>query len=152
MLSCRGGLLWLVLALASCAAPGELRPFGTDGCSLFPDGPVGGAAADGDRRRWCDCCVWHDVAYWRGGTEAERRRADEALRDCVAARTGDTALAQTMYLGVRAGGHPAFPTWYRWGYGWSYGRGYAPLDARERARADALLENVQDPVQLGCAK
>lgn len=147
MNACHGLRALMVLALASCAAPGVLRDFTSDGCSLFPDGEL-----SGDRKLWCGCCALHDVAYWRGGTEDERKRADEALRECVAARTGDEALARTMYVGVRGGGHPAFPTWYRWGYGWNYGRGYAALNEAERKQADAKLKKVQDPVQLGCAK
>ncbi len=127
----------LVLAIALPAAGAgparELRPFTTDGCSLFPDR---------DELRhldWSACCVEHDVAYWRGGTRAERLRADEALRACVVERTGDARLAEVVFLGVRAGGAAVFPTWYRWGYGWSYGRLYEPLTVDERARADAEL-------------
>ena len=116
----------LLLFLAPCIVHAaedmpSLRAFTSDGCSLFPDGTVA------DRAKWCDCCFEHDLAYWQGGAEEERKAADAALRDCVRERTGDKALAETMRLGVRAGGHPAFPTWYRWGYGWDYGRGYRPL-------------------------
>jgi hypothetical protein len=124
----------LVLSLgAGPSAPRKLRPFTTDGCSLFPDrDPLG-------RADWRACCVAHDVAYWRGGTARERRDADLALRACVARLTGDARLAETMYLGVRGGGLPAFPTWYRWGYGWDYGRMYQPLTAEERSRVEAEL-------------
>jgi len=104
----------------------KLAPFTSDGCSLFPDATLN------DRTTWCDCCQKHDLAYWQGGSAEERNQADAALRDCVLERTKDQKLAETMYLGARAGGHPAFPTWYRWGYGWSYGRGYQPLSAAER--------------------
>jgi Uncharacterized conserved protein (DUF2183) len=117
--------------------PGLLRPFTTDGCSLFLDrDPVRGVS-------WRDCCVAYDKAYWRGGAEDERLRADEGLRACVAERTGDATLAEVMYRGVRAGGLPEFPTWYRWGYGWSDGRRYAPLTEAERAAADAELARWQ---------
>jgi hypothetical protein len=81
----------------------------------------------------------HDIAYWQGGTAEERKKADEALRDCVHKRTGDKALAETMFLGVRAGGHPAFPAWYRWAYGWTYGRGYRPLSDAEKQEVQARL-------------
>ena len=124
--SCRAALPALLAALvllwpgAFDALASNLRPFTSDGCSLFPDGTIK------DRTKWCDCCLSHDMAYWQGGTAAERKKADEILRDCVFERTKDKGLAETMYLGVRAGGHPAFPAWYRWGYGWSYGRGYKP--------------------------
>ena len=29
------------------------------------------------------CCDWHDVLYFIGGTEADRKRADRQLRNCV---------------------------------------------------------------------
>ena len=76
----------------------------------------------------------------RAGPQEERKKADEALRDCVLDRTKDKALAETMYLGVRAGGHPAFPAWYRWAYGWSYGRGYKPLSDAEKQRVRERLD------------
>ncbi len=100
---------------------------------MFPDrSPV--TQAD-----WCGCCFAHDQAYWRGGTQQQRRAADDALRDCVIHTTGNAALAQIMHAGVRSGGSPYFINGYRWGYGWGYGRNYAPLSAAENARADQLL-------------
>jgi hypothetical protein len=108
--------------------------FTSDGCSLFPDGTLK------DHAKWCECCLKHDIAYWHGGTEEQRLKADEALRDCVLDRTGDKVLAETMYLGVRAGGHPVFPAWYRWAYGWSYGRGYEPLNESEREQVRVKLD------------
>ncbi len=30
-------------------------------------------------KKWQHCCVAHDVAYWRGGTAAQREQADSAL-------------------------------------------------------------------------
>ena len=76
-----------------------LRPFTTDGCSAFPDGPLG------DEARWRDPCVVHDLAYWQGGTSAQRLAADQALRKAVA-EGGDPIVAAMMYLGVRLGGSP----------------------------------------------
>lgn len=112
----------------------EINPFTTDGCSLFPDGNLK------DRTLWCDCCFIHDIAYWKGGTKDDRMRADVALKACVQKQTGDNALAEMMFLGVRAGGHPAFPTWYRWGYGWPYGRGYKALTKEEEIGASNRLD------------
>lgn len=127
------GIFSCALLSPGCAAASELNDFWSDGCTLFPDGTLK------DRKLWCDCCFNHDIAYWRGGTEKERSEADKALRACVLARTGNNTLAETMYSGVRLGGSPAFPTWYRWGYGWKYGRGYAPLTEDERRQiADVL--------------
>lgn len=124
-----------MLVCCTTAWAADLKDFTSDGCSLFPDGTIG------DRGKWCECCLLHDIAYWRGGTEDERRRSDEDLRTCVLDRTEDKALAETMYLGVRAGGHPVFPTWYRWAYGWTYGRGHKPLTDEEQAKTREKLDD-----------
>lgn len=115
-----------VFLTSGCAAASGINEFTSDGCSLFPDGTLK------DRTLWCECCFNHDIAYWRGGSEEERKQADKTLRACVMERTGDKALAEAMYEGVRVGGSPVFPTWYRWGYGWKYGRGYKPLTEEEQ--------------------
>lgn len=137
------GVALAAVLLGGCASSRVLRPFTSDGCSLFPDGDTE------DSLRWADCCRTHDMAYWRGGTAHERRNADVALRDCVLARTGRPTLAAWMYRGVRIGGLPLFPTGFRWGYGWGYGRGYAPLAPDEQQRADELLApylvNLHEP-------
>ena len=130
--------LMLTFILSSCTSgsaryAAKLAPFTSDGCSLFPDGTFK------DRSNWCDCCLTHDFAYWQGGSAEERNLADATLRDCVLTQTGDQQLAETMYLGVRAAGHPAFPTWYRWGYGWPYGRGYQPLSEVEKLHVQERL-------------
>lgn len=123
---------WCLFTIA-VAAP--LAPFTTDGCSLFPD------RSPQAKSDWCDCCLAHDLAYWRGGTEHERFRADQALRACVERVTQDPALARTMYLGVRAGGGPYGTTPFRWGYGWPFGRGYKALTPAEAGSAK-LLEDA----------
>jgi hypothetical protein len=120
-----------------CASPQVLRDFTTDGCSLFPD-----SSSDAC---WADCCVAHDRTYWRGGTAAERKQADAALRDCVA-QLGRPTLAGLMYRGVRIGGMPLWPTWFRWGYGWGYGRGYEPLKPAEQCRADELAAQAPEAI------
>lgn len=133
----------LALTLAGCAGTHELKAFTSDGCSLFPDrAPAGGAD-------WCECCLAHDRAYWRGGTEAERAAADDALRACVLRTTGDARLADAMHAGVRAGGTPALPTWFRWGYGWQYDRGYAPLTPAERRLAERRAREGEQGKQCG---
>lgn len=129
--------------VAGCAsvpsiAPGTLAPFSTDGCSLFPDRSLI------DKVDWCRCCVAHDLAYWRGGTSENRLAADRDLRACVHQATGNEALAELMFAGVRAGGGPYFFTPYRWAYGWSYGRNYEPLSASEEVQANALEREYRD--------
>lgn len=131
----RARLLPLLAAalLASCASlTTQPVPFTTDGCSLFPDRALVG------RADWCDCCLAHDLAYWRGGTEEQRLTADRALRTCVAQKTGNHALAETMFVGVRAGGGPQLNTPFRWGYAWPYGRGFRALTAAESAALQTL--------------
>lgn len=100
-------------------------PFRFDGCSWFPDG-VGGSS-------WRECCQTHDYAYWCGGSRADRAAADEALRQCVAAER--PALGRLMWLGVRAGGPPLVPLYFRWGYGRPYSGRYPETDVRAPASA-----------------
>lgn len=120
------------IALVGCASTTELRPFTTDGCSLFPDR----SRAMG--KDWCACCVAHDLVYWRGGTAEERLQADRTLKACVTQVSGDEALASLMYGGVRIAGTPYMLSWFRWGYGWGYGRFYRPLTDAEQQLADRL--------------
>lgn len=129
---------------AAAAAGGQgLKPFSSDGCSLFPDG------TPAEKDKWCDCCFEHDKAYWLGGTAEERKKADDALRDCVQARTGDRTLAESMRLGVQAGGAPFSVMWYRWGYGWEIGRGYRALTEGEKLRGAALLAEYSKANPVG---
>jgi hypothetical protein len=137
----------LSFAVAACSPESDLEPFRSDGCSLFPDHSVI------TRDDWCACCLEHDLAYWRGGTRAERERADARLQECVFAKTGDEHLARLMYEGVRFGGSPYFYNWYRWGYGWPYDRKYQALTANEAARAARMLEQaVQSAVPNACSR
>ena len=123
-------LLMFVVALSGCTLPSQIRPsdlraFTTDGCSGgFPEGPPG------HPNLWCDCCVAHDLAYWKGGTWEQRAAADAKLNECVKQK-GKAVTGKVMELGVRVGGTPYLPTSYRWGYGWPFLRGYAPLTLEE---------------------
>lgn len=114
-----------------------LQPFTTDGCSAFP------SRAEWMSADWCHCCLTHDLAYWRGGTEDERVKADEALKACVLAASGSAELSDLMFAGVRMGGSPYFATTYRWGYGWPFGRFYKPLSAGEQEQASSLAAAYQ---------
>ena len=86
--------------------------FVSDGCTLFPDG------------NWGECCVVHDIAYWDGGSKTQRLHADQVLASCIVNHTQSLALSNLVFLGVRLGGTPFLPTYWRWGFGWAYGRGY----------------------------
>lgn len=126
----------LVLAAAPSHAA-DLAPFTTDGCSSFPDGTIN------DKTLWIDCCIRHDLAYWRGGTHEERLAADLALEQCVA-KLGEPDIAKLMLQGVRAGGSPLLPTPFRWGYGWPFPRDYKALTKEEIAQVREALKSLRD--------
>lgn len=89
--------------------------FTTDGCSLVPDGD------------WAECCIVHDIPYWCGGSEVDRKAADNFLEQCVNKKAA--ALGNLYYAGVALGGVPWLPTAWRWGYGWDdWPRDYEPLE------------------------
>lgn len=126
----------------------ELTPFSTDGCSDFPDGTLE------HKTLWLNCCITHDLAYWLGGTYAERQAADEALEQCVA-KVGEPEIAKLMLAGVRVGGSPFWPTAFRWGYGWPYWdgsspRGYKTLTEEEQAMAQTMMPTAlpSDDIEL----
>jgi hypothetical protein len=114
----------------------ELKPFVSDGCSSFPDG------TPRNQTLWLNCCVRHDLAYWKGGTYQERLGADLALEHCVA-QAGEPDIAKLMLQGVRAGGSPLLPTPFRWGYGWSFPRDYKALSNDELAQVRSQVETLQ---------
>ena len=128
--------LLLLISLTACSSIPTLKPFASDGCSLFPDGHLS------KRDLWCDCCVVHDIAYWQGGTEQQKEEADLTFRQCVLDKTDDKRLADFMYQGVKYGGEPFFLNWYRWGYGWDYGRGYQVLSDAERVMVEDELDRI----------
>ncbi|MFG1496615.1 FAD-binding oxidoreductase [Saccharospirillum sp. HFRX-1] len=130
---------WLVgsLLLASVSTNAdELKPFTTDGCSVFPDG------TPRQQSLWLDCCIAHDLAYWMGGTRDERRQADEELRQCVA-DIGAEEIGEIMLAGVRVGGSPYWPTGYRWGYGWGLWRGYEAVTDEELEQVHQRLNEMR---------
>ncbi len=73
------------------------------------------------------------------------------LKQCVSQKTGDEALANVMYEGVRIGGSPYFYNWYRWGYGWPYDRKYKALTEDEEIQAQAFLESYRSSGQSVCS-
>ena len=95
--------------------------FTTDGCSGFMTWTW--RTVLGADPPWNDCCIDHDRVYWRGGTRADRIRADRDLHACVV-RNGHPMWALAMWIAVRIGGHPLLPLPWRWGYGYRWPRGY----------------------------
>lgn len=117
-----------LFAAPLCLANSEtIKPFTSDGCSLFPEGTLE------HKDLWLSCCTAHDFAYWQGGTFEDRLAADKALEACVA-QVGEPRIAQIMLAGVRVGGTPYLPTAFRWGYGWPYPRLYKALSDEEKVQ------------------
>ena len=87
------------------------KPFKSDGCSMWFD-------------TWKDislysACFLHDLKYWAGypGEDVERLIADAELMMDVARSLGSTEMAETMFHGVRIGGHEIFKRSFSWGFG-----------------------------------
>lgn len=121
--------------MSSVGAKESLKPFTTDGCSLFPDG------SPENKHLWLQCCLEHDRSYWLGGTRDERRAADKQLKQCVVG-LDEKFVAGVMQTGVRLGGTPWLPTSFRWGYGWPFGRGYQAISEAEERLALKLMAPV----------
>jgi hypothetical protein len=106
-----GLLLILLLGLTAPAQIGsdEILPNGkrSDGCTLIPDGHIR------------PCCLIHDREYYQGGTRFQRSESDKRLYNCVRKRNGvqHRIVAPLIWVGVRIGGSPYFPTSFRWGFG-----------------------------------
>lgn len=105
-----------------------LRPFTSDGCSMSPNG----VPAHEENRKWSQCCVEHDIAYWTGGTRSDKEAADQELQKCIAQK-GYPEIAKVYKLFVEEFGGPDSSLTFRWGYGWNYRRPFSPLSAQEEA-------------------
>lgn len=129
------GLLGLTATVGGVLpkSPPMLAPFVSNGCSVFPEGDT------------FACCYVHDMAYWAGGTIADRRRADLSLHQCVVDVTGRNYVASgVMYAAVTIFGLPGVPTRVRWGYGWGDSRqvSYNALTAAERTQLDTRQQEL----------
>ncbi len=136
MLRCLCTLIFFIPVLLIAA---ELKPFTTDGCSAFPEGTLQ------QKTLWHNCCVQHDIKYWKGGTYDERIAADRDLEQCVS-KAGEPHIAKLMLAGVRVGGSPYWPASYRWGYGWPYFRAYGALNDEEQSAVKMELNQLKRSV------
>lgn len=122
-------LISIFISFQTLASESLLEPFSTDGCSVVPD------------FSYTKCCVEHDYYYWKGGTEEERKKADQKLAACINQNHDSDLIGRLFYFGVRLGGHPQFTNSFRWGYGWPQTRGYRSLSEAELAQV-AKLEPI----------
>ena len=86
-------------------------PFKSDGCTGWVN-------------EWKGISIYaagflHDLKYWAGypDEDAERLIADAELMIDVARRLNSTAMAETMFHGVRAGGTEHLRAAFSWGFG-----------------------------------
>jgi hypothetical protein len=103
---------------------GHLKPFESDGCTMFLDGPPG------KPKLWVHCCFEHDLRYWIGGAPADMDFTDLELKACVQDAAGKF-WANTIYNGVRAGHNSTVRHKYHWSWGWEPERADEPLSAAE---------------------
>lgn len=87
--------------------PEDFEKFVSDGCSMFPNWD------------YLDCCIEHDKAYFLWWNWKQRLKADNDFYSCIYKKweIHHNILAPGMYIWVRLGGAPLYPTPYRWGFG-----------------------------------
>ena len=130
-------LLFCCLLPISCAWPNlsgedndlldpvlELKPFFTDGCTMFVDGPRD------QPKLWRNCCVEHDLRFWFGGSSEDREETDLRLKACVEKVAG-AYWANLIYYGVKTGQLSSIKSKTHWNWGWTYKRPYEDLSVEE---------------------
>ena len=87
------------------------KTFVSDGCTYWLD--------SWDGVSLYPACFLHDLKYWAGypGEKVERLVADAELMIDVARLLDSTPMAETMFHGVRLGGHPELNRPFSWGFG-----------------------------------
>ena len=113
----------------------KLKPFETDGCTMFVEGP------NRDPKLWKHCCVEHDLRYWFGGSSSEMDATDLRLKSCVEKVAGDY-WATLIYKGVRAGHYSPIKNKYAWSWAWSVKREDKSLNADEASYVISQLRSL----------
>ncbi len=112
------------LTLQGSEETGTLKPFFTDGCTLFLDG------TNKHPNLWVHCCKEHDMRYWFGGSEADRDKTDLRLKACVQDVAGET-WAALIYAGVKTGHLSPIKNKTHWSWGWKQERNNIKLNSSE---------------------
>lgn len=111
-------------SLSATVKSNSLKPFETDGCTMFIDGPRTQPSL------WRQCCVEHDLRYWFGGNQYDMDKTDLRLKSCVNDIAGPT-WAELIYLGVRTGHKSPIKNKTQWGWGWNLKRPNSSLNTEE---------------------
>ncbi len=87
------------------------HPFVSDGCTRWVD--------EVDGVDIYPACFRHDLKYWAGyaGEKVPRLKADAEFMVEVAELLGETAMAETMFAGVRLFGGEKLEATFSWGFG-----------------------------------
>lgn len=128
-------LLFSLISLSINASELKLKPFETDGCTMFVDG------TKSEPKLWRHCCVEHDLRYWFGGSTTDMDETDLRLRSCVEKAAGDY-WAAVIYRGVRAGHYSPIKNKYFWSWAWSVKRENVKLTTDESTYVIAQLRNL----------
>ena len=116
----------------------SLKPFFTDGCTLFIDGP------SDQPKLWRHCCVEHDLRYWFGGSLDDRNATDLRLKSCVEKAAGAN-WAKIIYYGVKTGQLSPIKNKTHWNWGWMKKREYGPLSSDEVSAVKLELSHMTVP-------
>jgi hypothetical protein len=116
---------------------GRLHEFTTDGCS----GGAPNRITLDKKYDWMKCCIAHDVEYWMGGTEQDKKKADDSLNACVG-RNSNALVGEFYEAGVSIGGSPELPTTWRWGYGWTKRNFWRVRNQEDQNKIDELKTKV----------
>lgn len=109
-------------------------PFSTDGCSRWFD------------ESWVSCCVVHDITYWCGGSDEDRKEADQIIKQCANQKASFVGVI--MYPGIRVGGSPWLPTPWRWGYGWKqWPRGYQKTNLHQDIKSILKKLDISETIE-----
>lgn len=73
----------------------------------------------GREEPWQRDCIYHDKAYWKGGTKEDKKNADLCLGLAVF-EMGYPWWAFLMYLIITVFGSGYLPFPWRWGFGENY--------------------------------
>ncbi len=143
-------LIFSFLVSVKAMAEVALKPFQTDGCTLFIDGTPSKPGL------WRSCCVEHDLRYWFGGSSEDMDSADLRLKSCVKQIAGES-IARTIYTGVRAGHYSPIKNKTAWNWGWVLKREKVALNLEEitvainelkKLKLDHEKVNVDDFIKM----
>jgi hypothetical protein len=143
-------ILFMSFFCLASAEDFKLRPFFTDGCSGILDTDY---VFTGES--YVDCCIVHDIAYWKGGTLEEKAKADKDFGICISERV-NPLIGSLFEQGVRYGGSDKLDLPWRWGYGWYPKRLAGPLNESDLHQVEKLIprssEDLVIPGELNEAK